>query len=509
MPGFTLSQGDLRQIEAQGLCVEKVAAQILIFQRGVVPVRLNRPCTPGDGIVVIPDADRERYLKAYTDALRRCTLAKFVPASGMASRMFAGWFRLMEGDAAGKELSGVIKNLPKYPFHADLAKAVAKDDKKLKDLLAGHNHAEILSYILTAKGLNYGYLPKALVKFHAGRDESRMAIEEHLVEAALYARDANNYCRIHITVPEGCQREIESCLAAVAGKYESFYGVRYGINLSVQNPSTDTIAVDEENRPFRDDKGKLATRAGGHGALLDNLNAIDSDIIFIKNIDNVVPDRLKHITAYYKKLLAGYLIILQKGIFHHLEQLLIKNSGERECMEAVRFCRQNFPFLGAPDFESLAINDKKGLLIDKLNRPLRVCGVVKNEGEPGGGPFWVEDNGGQSLQIIEGFQVDKNSDKQQAIWASATHFNPVDLVCGVKDYKGDKFDLRSFIDPDAVCISWKSEKGRAIKALELPGLWNGAMALWNTVFVEVPIETFNPVKTVDDLLREQHQPDQI
>jgi hypothetical protein len=353
--------------------------------------------------------------------------------------------------------------------------------------------------------LDYASLPKALLKFHSYAGHNRMAMEEHLVEAAYYVRDSKNICRIHFTVSEEHESLFLERLSPVKNRYERLLGVGYDIEVTIQHPFTDTIAVDTENRPFRNRSGKIVFRPGGHGALLQNLNAIDGDIIFLKNIDNIVPDRLKDITVLHKKVLGGYLVRLQNEIFESVNLLSRKKMDKGQVSNIIRFCQERL-FMTFPDeFRNYSASAKRESLINKLNRPLRVCGMVKNEGEPGGGPFWVEEKDGTgSLQIVEQNQVDPHSEDQKNIWRSSTHFNPVDLVCGVRNHRGDKFDLNLYADRKTGSISQKRHEEGELKALELPGLWNGSMAFWNTVFVEVPIETFNPVKTIDDLLRKPH-----
>jgi len=365
-----------------------------------------------------------------------------------------------------------------------------------------------LVYILTSKGLNYGNLPKALLKFHIYPDGNRAAIEEHLVEAALYTRDSSSMCRVHFTISEEHQKAIKDYVAQVTKGYERVYNVKYVITLSTQKSSTNTIAVDLENCPFRDQEGRLVFRPGGHGALLENLNSIDGDMIFLKNIDNVVPDRLKKPTIDYKKALAGILLKHQEKLFFYQKELNEKHpvALDSAFLAAAAGFLENT--LNTKPESNHYYTEKEQLyfyLKEKYNRPLRVCGMVKNEGEPGGGPFWAKNNDGTvSLQVVESSQIDPNSVQQQNMAKHATHFNPVDLVCAVKNYKGEKFNLTEFTDPATGFISKKSKDGKELKAQELPGLWNGAMSNWNTLFVEVPIETFNPVKTVNDLLREQH-----
>jgi hypothetical protein len=384
---------------------------------------------------------------------------------------------------------------------------MALDGQNVESYIRDKRCTDILEYILTRKGLNYAWLPKALLKFHIYPGHNRTAIEEHLVEAALYVRDAKNICRVHLTVSKEHESQFRSLLCRVRGDYESLYGVIYETSVTTQLPSTDTIAMDMNNRPFRDRTGEILFRPGGHGALLQNLNAVDGDIIFLKNIDNVVPDRLKDITVLYKKVLGGYLVRLQNEIFRILNGLSGKGVDDAQLSTITRFCRESL-LMSFPDrFRNDSASAQKEYLFQKLNRPIRICGMVKNEGEPGGGPFWVgEKDGTQSLQIVEQNQIDPHSKEQKDIWRSSTHFNPVDLVCGVRNYRGEKFDLSPYANRDAVSISTKPYGNGELKALELPGLWNGSMAHWNTVFVEIPLETFNPVKTVDDLLRRSHLP---
>ena len=374
-------------------------------------------------------------------------------------------------------------------------------------MLEARRHADVLAYILTSKGLNYGNLPKALLKFHAYSDGSRSALEEHLVEAVLYTKDACRICRLHLTLSEEHEDDVAEYLSVIKRYYEKHYDVIFDIALSTQESSTNTIAVDLDNRPFRNQQGELVFRPGGHGALLENLNATGGDIIYLKNIDNIVPDRLKPVTVFYKKVLGGYLISLQNEIFRYLRRLDEAEMDEKTLRELKTFCESRLHLVMPPWFEDLSLPEKGSFIFKRLNRPIRVCGMVRNQGEPGGGPFWInEEDQTQSLQIVEESQIDSQSAEQKAVWSQATHFNPVDLVCGVRDYRSCQFDLHDFVDRDAYFISQKSEKGRDLKALELPGLWNGSMAFWTTIFVEVPIETFNPVKTIHDLLRPQHLP---
>lgn len=505
------SEEERQSIAAHGLTMEEVDRQLALFRRGVSSVRLNRPCIAGDGIVVIPETERPSLMAAYEKARRTYQLMKFVPASGAASRMFREWYRsLAAGGFVGEAAREAFAvDLKRYAFSSDLRATIAAAGGDLDSLIEKGEDATILKAILTEAGLNYGCLPKALLKFHAYPEEGRTALEEHLVEAALYARDAEKVSRVHFTVSPEHESAVRALLSRVIRDYESRLDTVFAIGISTQDPATDTIAVDLEKRPFRDDRGKPVFRPGGHGSLLRNLNLLDEEIIFLKNIDNTVPDRLKAETSLWKRLLAGFLVGLQQEIFASI-RLLDGGGGTEEELERITDFAEKRVNIGLPTgFRGLSLPERRSFLFRKLNRPLRVCGMVKNEGEPGGAPFWVEDadgGGGSSLQIIEESQIDRNDPKQRAVWLSATHFNPVDLVCGVRDFDGRKFDLPAFVDPATVAITQKSEKGRELLALERPGLWNGSMAFWNTVFVEVPLATFNPVKTVTDLLRPQHLP---
>lgn len=502
-------EADISQIAQEGLTPEQVLTQIDFFKKGSLPVTLIRSATVGDGIITLSEGEREGLAATYDRWVQKGAVSKFVPASGAASRMFADWHgRIEHGDFDSKERGArFAADLGKMPFLRDLREVLAGHGEYLDALLEKRQFAEILAYILTPKGLNYANLPKALIKFHAYPGGSRTALEEHLVEAVLYGRDGHNVCRVHFTVSPNHEKRIRDFVSRVKRVYEKNHRVTLDVRFSTQQGSTNTIAVDRSNRPARDREGALIFRPGGHGALLANLNDSDGDIIFVKNIDNVVPDRLKPLTVLYKKALAGYLLVLQEEVFRNLSLL---DGGapvsEHALAEMTAFCEEKLNVAFPQGFKSYAPADKRTVLFDRLNRPLRVCGMVKNEGEPGGAPFWVDRDDVRSIQIIEAFQVDGDSEPQKNLWSSSTHFNPVDLVCAIRDYRDRTFDLGRFADREAVSISLKNERGREVKALELPGLWNGSMAFWNSVFVEVPLETFNPVKTIDDLLRPQHLP---
>jgi len=503
------SEEDLQAIAAKGIHPAEILRQLEIFRTGVERVKLIRPARIGDGIRQVMRGEKDALVSLHDQAAGRGRMLKFVPASGAASRMFEEWQSCsLRGKFDSEESSDkFLQDIVKLAFYDDLKHIMASDGKNIEGYIRDKRCFDILEYILTPRGLNYAWLPKALLKFHIYPGHNRTAMEEHLVEAAFYVRDDRSICKIHFSVSEEHESQFKDLLYRLKGDYENLFGVNYEVDVTTQLPSTDTIATDMEGRPFRDRSGKILFRPGGHGALLQNLNATDGDIIFIKNIDNVVPDRLKDITVLYKKVLGGYLVRLQNEIFRNLNLLDGGRLDDGQLSQIIYSCQQQL-FMSFPaGFRNSSVSAKREYIFQKLNRPLRVCGMVRNEREPGGGPFWIEETDGtQSLQIVEQNQIDPQSEGQQDIWRSSTHFNPVDLVCGVRNYRGEKFDLNLYANGNAVSIATKPHENGEIKALELPGLWNGSMAFWNTVFVEVPLETFNPVKAIDDLLRKSHLP---
>ena len=526
---YALTAEDRTELRARGMLPETITAYIQQFQQGFPPIQLERACTLGDGIARIP-AETDHLFQLHTEAAAAGRLIKFVPASGAASRMFQRLLsfsqqpellsnsavarKAAEGDADCQTFQRFLGQLDHFAFAQELRAGLHRDGHTLEGLLSQGQYHALLTYLLTPAGLNYAHLPKGLVPFHVYGDQSRTAFEEHLVEALEYVQDASAVARLHFTVPAPHRQVIQTYLDGVRPRYAQ-RGAQLDISYSIQKPATDTIAVDSDSIPVRDSNGALVFRPGGHGALLENLADLRGDIVFIKNIDNVLPDRLKPDTCRYKKLLCGYLLHLQQQAFSHIVRLKAplpsESDGGRIAIDAARTFAQDQLSLVLPhDFERTAMPHQRDFLIAQLDRPLRVCGVVKNMGEPGGGPFWVRQaNGTTSLQIVESSQVDMTNAEQRARWRAATHFNPVDLVCGVRDHRGRPFPLAQFVDPATGFISEKSKDGRSVRALELPGLWNGAMAHWSTVFVEVPSSTFHPVKTVMDLLRPEHQPDPV
>ena len=505
-----LTHEDKELLAKKGISEEKIAEQLACFEKGFPYLKLSAAASvENGGIMKAEDKDFERYLaawNAYKDGEKK--IVKFVPASGAASRMFKNMFEFLGADYEKPTTDFEKKffdHIHDFAFYNDLnAACMDNTGKNIDALLSEQNYKAIVSNLLEAAGLNYGALPKGLLKFHRYADGVRTPLEEHLVEGALYAAGKTGKVNVHFTVSTEHRALFEKLVAAKVGEYEAKYGAKYHISFSEQKPSTDTVAADMENK-LRDKDGKLLFRPGGHGALIENLNDLDADIVFIKNIDNVVPDRLKADTVIYKKLLAGVLVTLQKQAFEYLELLDSGHYSHEQLETIIRFVQQQLR-CRRTDLKELEDADLVIYLRKKLNRPMRVCGMVKNVGEPGGGPFLAYNPDGTiSLQILESSQIDMNDPEKKAMFEKGTHFNPVDLVCAIRDYKGRKFNLLEHVDKATGFISYKSKNGKDLKALELPGLWNGSMSDWNTVFVEVPLSTFNPVKTVNDLLREQHQ----
>ena len=493
------TERDIQQIRERGAVPSQIEQQVDCFKRGFPWMKIAGPATPQRGIRVLSASEADAAAAYYrsADIHGKC---KFVPASGAASRMFKDMFAGLEKLEAGEDLpadapgSKLAARIRDFAFYTEDLFGQPQDS-------AAYRKAT-LRKLLGEDGLAYGAKPKGVLKFHRYADEVRTAIAEHLVEAQEYMRNADGTCRLVVTISPEHRTLFEAAVAEVQPVYEARYGVKYDITFTYQDKATDTVAVDAENRPFRTAEGTLLFRPAGHGALIHNLNKVEEELVSIKNIDNVAHENLLATTSLYKQVLMGEALRLRDRIFNYLRQL-DANPDEALCDEIERFLDEALcvRMPAAPSKEA-----RVQRLHEKLDRPIRVCGMVRNEGEPGGGPYVIEGKDGcTSLQILESVQIDKGDAKAMAAMSQATHFNPVDLVCILRNYKGARFDLLSHVDPDAGFISSKSYQGRELKALEMPGLWNGAMSDWNTLFVEVPLETFNPVKVVLDLLRPAHQ----
>lgn len=513
------TEEDIAQIQNKGITEDKVLKQIEIFHRGNLPVNIQAAATLGKGIYEYSAEDRQQLSGWYERKKNQLSIVKFVPASGAATRMFKALHEFLgEFDPSSESLSAFLKkshnknlaiffdeieNLPFYDQALHHAREAQPGFDSLSD--EAQKYA-LLQTMLFSPGLDLGNYPKGLVPFHNYRDHIATPFEEHLTEAAMYA-SVNGVAQIHFTISREHRDKFQAEFDKIRSRVENQNHTKFEISFSYQDPKTDTIAVDTNNEPFRTEDGKLFFRPGGHGALIENLNSLDADLVFIKNVDNVVTEQSAGEMAEYKKMLAGRLLQLQEKCFTYLNLLEERKPLVQEITEIKNFIEEELFVSFAPGFGSLTNEKKVQQIQNRLNRPIRVCGMVKNEGEPGGGPFLVNhEDETRSLQIIEGAQIDDKNREQKEIAQNATHFNPVDIVCGIKNYKGEAFDLMLYIDPTASFIAEKTHQGRFLKALELPGLWNGSMAKWNTVFIEVPVSTFNPVKTVVDLLKASHQP---
>lgn len=505
-----LSNNDLAQLQEKNISQQQVETQLYNFKTGFPFLEIVSAASITKGISKLDNESQEFFLDTWTDYLNQNKkITKFVPASGAASRMFKNLYEFVEApyDIPTTDFEKRFFNqIENFAFFDALNDACAVNHlASIDELINKGDYKKIITALLYETGLNYGNLPKGLLFFHIDNDSVKTPVEEHLVEGSMYAKNSAGEVNIHFTVSQEHQRLFESLVETKKEEYQQSLKADFNIDYSIQKSHTDTIAADLENKPFRNEDGSLLFRPGGHGALIENLNDIDADIIFIKNIDNVVPNRLKKEEARHKNILAGVLVTVQQRAHSYLEEITNDVVNATKLQEILKFTQEEL--LIDPRYKTFKDNDDlKNYLITKLNRPFRVCGMVKNEGEPGGGPFIaVNSDGTASLQILESSQIDKNNENAHHAFKNGSHFNPVDLVCGVKNHKGEKFDLTKYVDKNTGFISLKSSGGKELKALELPGLWNGAMSDWNTIFVEVPVSTFNPVKTVNDLLKPEHQ----
>lgn len=512
------SKTDINFINNHGIPLQKIEQQLQFFRNGISKMILVRPAIIGDGIIKISEQEAFDYAKLFDEKKQNLKLEKFVPASGAASRMFKFLNEFLnEFDSENETINAYInrKNdtnlvvflagMEKFPFFEAVYSQLKTDFPDFSTWEKDKKNLQFIKILLDKNQLDYANKPKGILPFHNYQNHLATPIEEHLKEAVNYA-NSNKQAHLHFTVSQEHQPSFEAILKKIQPKIEAESDIKIKINFSYQNKNTDTIAVDLSNNALRDENENLVFRPGGHGALIDNLSNLDSDIVFIKNIDNVIQNHVD-VVALYKKGLAGILLQLQQQVFYYLKLIKSKQLHEAQMPEILEFAatKLNVEIIG--NFDKFTSENKISYLKKILNRPIRVCGMVKNEGEPGGGPFWILGQKGKiSLQIIESSQVDLNDHSQKKILENATHFNPVDLVCGLKNYKSEKFDLTNFVNENRGFIVSKTKNGKDLKGFELPGLWNGAMAKWITIFVQVPLVTFNPVKTVNDLLKAAHQP---
>ncbi len=514
------TQQDLDNLKNRGISESEAQRQINSFKTGFPSIKLVEPATIKKGILQISPKRMNDNIELYEDFSSENKVVKFVPASGAASRMFKNLleFRHTYRATSEDQLELLIdqgpdsvfyffKHLEEFAFFDKLYKAMYKRGVSYEETIKEQRYEKILNSLLTDKGLAYTHLPKALIPFHQYGKDVRTAFAEHLSEAARYSRSKGNVCHLHFTVSESHLEAIKQHFEHIKNSFEEKHHVRFEVEFSIQNPSSDTLTVDMKNHPLRDESNDLIFRPGGHGALLQNLNAIEADMIFLKNIDNVCHDRFKDDTYYYKMVLGGMLISLQDQIFSFLKGLDSHTSPSAKVIDSMMsFLEKKLQITSPEDAPHWNKEKKIDYLKIKLNRPIRICGMVENEGEPGGGPFLIQaPDGSLCPQIVESSQIDMQDEQQVAILKKSTHFNPVDIICSIKNYKGKTFDLTEFVDNNTGFIANKSIDGKDIKALERPGLWNGSMANWISVFVEVPLITFNPVKSVNDLLMDQHQ----
>ncbi len=511
-----------KDIDNSELTAEQIIENVIQINQGMSSVRLEKPCVINDGIKKIEEKEYPELIAFHSRASAAGRLLKFVPASGAASRMYRKLEILfhsnknsslddlrIDADEGISEAAFAVRyfeNIKKFAFYPELAESVKKSGHDLDRLINGKNLKAVIDYTLYKKGLNFKGLPKGLVPFHQYENEKRTAFEEHLVEAVSYTADITGKSKLHFTISPDHLNILEDFFSSILPEYQK-KGLAFDISFSDQKKSTDTLSLLDDGSVLRDSYGDIVYRPAGHGALLENLNELNGDIVFIKNVDNVIQDRYKDTTIKYKKMLCGYLLKIQQATFSFLNQLENDDNPGALINRIEEFAKKTYCLIPAKEYSGYSPEEKNKYWTRQLNRPLRVCGMVKNEGHPGGGPFWVRNNRGElTKQIIEGSQVDFGNESQKKIFNSSTHFNPVDLVCGIRDYKGEKFDLLKFRDESAGFVSKKSFNGKQINALELPGLWNGSMSDWLTVFIEAPQITFTPVKEINDLLNEVHQP---
>ena len=511
-----LSSKDISQIRDRNIPLENIENQLNIFKKGIAKVQLDRAAKVGDGINKLDNSELEYYSAYFDKEKSHQRIIRFIPASGAASRMFKFLSEFLNDFDLGnesinayinrtncKDLRTFLAGIEKFPFYKPVIKLLYQMHPEAESWETSQRYYHFIKLLLQSDEFGYANKPKGVLPFHKYKSHTATAVEEHLAESVFYTNDSVG---LHLTVSENHRYMFEDIIQHAKKKIEKENNIKIFTTFSYQDKSTDTIAVNPDNSPFRDDDEQLVFRPGGHGALIQNMDNLDADIIFIQNIDNVIQKNVEDVSIY-KKALCGVMLELQQKIFKTLIELQKKDITDQQIEEVANFIADELGITRSDDFEMYTRENKIDKLLKILDRPIRVCGMVKNEGEPGGGPFWtIDKRGNKTLQIVESSQVDIENEQQKEILKSATHFNPVDLVCGTKNYKGEKFSLAKYIDPERGFIVDKSKNGKRLKGYELPGLWNGAMAKWITVFVEVPLITFNPVKTVNDLLKPTHQP---
>ncbi|TWO31360.1 DUF4301 family protein [Seonamhaeicola sediminis] len=514
------SEKDIDQIHNKGITVDQVNLQVQRLKNGVSYSKLLAAATIGKGIERFTEKEIEDYIQFYEGKQDSSSIVKFVPASGAATRMFKFLFQFLKKFNPEKEtinqftdrqsndlVKTFFSNLEAFPFYSEVIRALQKHEPNFDYMSHDETCKVFVKAMLDDNALNYSFFPKGLLPFHKYDDEVVSAFREHLLEATIYA-SSKNTANLHFTVSGNHHKYFESEFESVNKGLTEETGVQFKVSYSYQKEATETVALNSDNTIYRKEDGSILFRPAGHGALLENLNDLDHDLIFIKNIDNIAVAHKNIAISEYKKLLAGVLLNIQEKVFAYLNKLDKNDCDDEDYKIMALFLIHRLNVVVTPEFDDFSSEKKAAYLKKILNRPIRVCGMVKNEGQPGGGPFWVKGKDGNiSLQIVEFAQINFSNKEQQGIVYKATHFNPTDLVCAVKNYKGKKFNLKNYVDYDAAFITTKTQNGVNIKALELPGLWNGSMAGWISVFVEVPLETFNPVKTVNDLLLPAHQVD--
>lgn len=511
---LTFSAADREQMNKLGIDMETVFQQMEILSRGNRFVWVHAPAVRGNGINVYDEETIEKLVKEFEHVVKNKKLLKFIPASGAATRMFKDLFQVLEPHTldntylspAVKNALALMQSLKQTAFYDRLKATLYKHNLHLERLLDNKDYVPVIKYLLDKEGMHYAALPKGLLLFHSYENENRTAFEEHFVEGSAYAKNSDGQVHLHFTISPEHKQWFENLLQEVKQSYEQRFNVSFKVDFSFQSPATNTLSLTEDNDLFRNEDGSLEFRPGGHGSLLENLSNVDADVVFIKNIDNVTVDARKADTILYKKLLSVLLLNMQEQCFAYL-RMLESPSLSLSALAAIEgFAQEQLHIVFPGYYASMQPEEKQAYLFRQLNRPIRVCGMVKRENEPGGGPFWAGNASGQlSLQIVETSEIDLSDPEQESYLEASEYFNPVDLVCGLKNYKGEKFNLQDYADKERCFVTIKSKNGKVLKALEHPGLWNGAMSDWISIFVAVPLSTFTPVKTINDLLRKEHR----